>query len=191
MSNMRYTAEDLRQITERIWRRVMGAIRRVAVELSDTGAWRVQGYEKLSERFRAENYQGVGFASRPASGAKVDAVSVNIGNAEHAALVATRDESLRQLADLDEDETATLNTQTIVKHTGGFVEIRSHGGVAQFAALKADIDATNAKLNELIAMFVAHFHSGGTGGGGFTGVPTDVSIDPAEPADGTTVAKFE
>lgn len=166
MSNMRYTSEELRQITDRIWRRVMGALRRVAVELTDGGAWRVGGYEKLKEKFRAEVYSGVGFYARPLASAAVDAIVNFVGNAEHGAIVATRDEGLRQkhMGDAPEDTTGMYNSQVgVFCDDDGVVRIRQPNGSTTRLPTMADFNALRTYVINQFSTASGHTHvvSGG------------------------------
>jgi len=62
------------------------------------------------------------------------------------------------------------------------------GGAAALAMLSS-LQATVDKLNALVNKYIIHTHSGGTLGGGLTGVPSDAVVSTADDAVGTTVLK--
>lgn len=119
-------------------RSLRGMIRRMAVQATSALLWRLKGHtiEGVTETPLAQPFQGVGFFSRPAKGSRAEAIMVSVGEAQHAVIVATRDEDLRRLhktaLEAGPDMAAMFNSATIVIiNPSGTVEIRSRLGVAQ------------------------------------------------------------
>jgi hypothetical protein len=150
-------------------RSLRGMIRRALIGLTQAGGvaagiWQVLGpkFEGKRDTQQAEAWQGIGFASRPRAG-HGEAIVVAVGAAGKAtggapAIVATRDEGLRQLAAavLGEDETATFNSKATVAITaGGAIEARSIGGTAHDLALKADVQAIRGAITTAINALTA------------------------------------
>lgn len=74
-----------------------------------------------------------------------------------------------------------IQRQEVVVHDGA-------GGanpLPTLASLQASID----RLNDMIGIYKAHTHLGGTGPGGHTGIPEQLTISDADDAVGTTVLK--
>jgi hypothetical protein len=137
-------------------RHMLGAIRRMAVKLTEGAFWRIAGHILLDRKVEAKDaevFGGIGFHSRPKPGANAEAIVVFPGGASNPCVVGLRDEDLRkQVAQLDHDETCTFNSLTIIHHTNdGFVEIRTPGGAA-FAL------PTLADYNRLRNAFNSHDH---------------------------------
>lgn len=195
MSRIDDSVEERRAQLSPDRRHVLNMIKRMTVKLTSGVFWQVLGPllldGKTRETIKAEIYSGIGFYSRPAPGANVEAIVGFGGAAENPAIVATRDEDTRRrVAKLDQDETATYNTVTIVHHKKeGFVEIRAPGGVAFKLPTLEDYENLRAAFN-------AHTHLYAPGPG--TPVPTDAPTpNPSAPEipvpapEGTEVLKAQ
>jgi hypothetical protein len=186
------TSEDFAEETSPFRRFVRGMIRRVKVTLSEGSKWQVlggKGGKGGPETFEAEPFTGVGFYSRPpASGGNPEAIAVAFGGNAAMAIVGTRDEATRQAVagNLDDDETMTFNTSTIVYHRkNGTLEIRAPNGTAIALPTLADYNALRLAFN-------GHQHFVNTAGtaaaqSGTTAVPGST----VGPPTGTTVLKAQ
>lgn len=187
MTDIRRSAEALASEVGAQTRRLLGSLRKMAIDRTRSGLWKVLGYEVVAESHPAELFGGVGFHSRPASGSKAEAIVAFIGGAGAPVVIATRDEALRQaVGELEEDEAAIFNTLAIVRvMADGTVEIRSAGGTAAALATKADLDALRAAL-ETAAI------APGAGGAAAVVAAMDTALGPLAPWPvGTTVLKGE
>jgi len=185
--------DDLARETGAERRELVGKIRKTLVSLSSGAVWQflgalVQGVAR--ETFAAEVWQGIGFASRPRTTSKAEALLVYVGRgARQVQAVAMRDEDLRRVAaaNLEPDETAIFSSKSIVViKADGSVEIRSIGGTPAPLALKSELAA-------LRTAFLAHTHvltiaaASGSGGTGTAAITTTTVAAPV----GTTVLKAE
>ncbi len=191
MSNTDDTIEERRRITSTEARGIAGLVRHMAIKLTEGVIWRVVGHilldNKTKETKDANLFGAIGFHSRPKAGANAEALVVHPGGAANPAIVGTRDEDTRKrVAKLDQDETATFNSLTIVHHTNeGFVEIRTPSGAA-FAL------PTMAEYNALRTAFNTHTHPylPGPGAPAPTGTATSLtSTIPVPVPTGTPVLK--
>ena len=128
---MRETVASFRDRTSWTATVLRGVVRRLVADATEGLTWRLLGYldaiDGKRETFDVENFQQVGFGSRPPGQAEVVIVNVG-GEAEHPIIVATRDRST-QVA-LAADETAIWNSKVVVKITAaGVVEIGTPGGI--------------------------------------------------------------
>ncbi len=92
---MRRTVSDFRDETGRVLTMLRNLARRAVVTGASVATWAISGFtdgEGNEEADDAEVFQGVGFASRPATGNNVECVVVNVGaTPNHPVIVATRD----------------------------------------------------------------------------------------------------
>lgn len=172
MSKTDDTTRERRDQTSTAERERLGAIRRMAVNLTSGSFWRVLGhllFGNVREQHDAEVFSGIGFYARPKAGANAEAIVAFVGGASNPIIIATRDEDARKaIAQLDDDSTAMFNTATIIViKPDGTVEIRTAAGVAH----------PLPTLDE----FNAHTHPAP---GGATSAPTT-------PATGTAVLKAQ
>jgi phage gp45-like len=127
-------------------RHVAGMVRRMIVSLTSETKWQVLGHvllDKRRETHDAEPFTGIGFYSRPPTGAQAEAVLVFPGGAAVPVIVGLRDEDTRRkmAGDLKVDETQIHNSKSMVRILAdGTVEIRSSGGAAVPLATKADLE---------------------------------------------------
>lgn len=185
----RYGADDHARSISDETRGARGAIRRMAIKVTKRVYWQLTGHRigRTVEAPEAEVFSGVGFYARPRPSSRAEAVLVRIGEAQHAVIIATRDEDLRKLwkDELDgaPDLAAMFNAATIVLiKPDNTVEIRSRGGVAVSLAKKADLDALKAAI-------VAWVPVAGDGGGALKAKLLELFDDPWPV--GTTVLKGE
>ncbi len=131
-----------REEIDGLLRRLTGAHRRMTIGLQRPGPkWRLDGHDEVKETVDAEVFANIGFHSRPPEG-QGEALVAFVGGPNHACVVATRDEKTRAdvAGDLTSDETATFNSQTIMKHTAaGEIEARSAAGAAAALARAAEL----------------------------------------------------
>lgn len=163
---MTWTPADFAQEIGSFRRELRGLVRRMVVNLTDAGVWRVLGHALISPTDRegrdVENYPGIGFAARPPAGLG-EAIVIQVGGANNPAIVASRDEATRaNVADLIADEAVMYNsTVRVHMKADGTVEIGTHGGTMKRLAFLEDVQAVRDDLHE-------HEHSyvgGGTGSG--------------------------
>jgi hypothetical protein len=193
--------ETLLERTHPGWIRIAGLIRRMTIALTNRALWQLTGVRLPDadggatghEVTNAEVFPGIGFYSRPPPDTKPEAITVSIWDANVPVVVATRDERTRAAVagEIDEDETITFNSSTIVYHRNNrTVEIRTPGGRAVALALKSDVEAVDKK-------YAAHLH--GAAGAPTTGPlsaftpgtpPVTVPLTPAAIV-GTTVLQGE
>jgi len=189
---MRPTLQDLRARNGRGETRLRGLVRRMLITASDA-LWKVAGHEDAygnAENDELEMFSGIGFYSRPASGARAEGIVVKVGGESgHPVLIGGRDWDLVRaiaaaIGGFGEDEAAIFNSNALVRCRDGIVEACSPGGTAVSLATKADLDAFKAH-------FDAHTHpcTGTTGGGGSPGVAGAPAAAPT-PA-GTSVLRGE
>ena len=177
----RHTSERLRAEQTPEAGRVRNMVRRMIVDRTRTSVWRLIGHLQVGEKPLAETYSGIGFYARPPDGVDAEVIVANLGGAGAPVIVASRDEDTRRtMADLAADETATFNSQTIVKHTaGGLIEARSKDGTAVALATKADLEELRAWIAaEMVIACPA-------------GSSTPGTVDPPPTPAGTTVLKGE
>lgn len=168
-------------------------IRRLVVAASSKGLWNLEGFEDEIEP-EVPVFSGIGFYSRPRDADTSDAECVVVkigGKTAHPIIVATRDETLRQLLaairDLFEDETAMFNSKARVHILkDGTVEVDDGSGAVALAT-KADVDAVEAFQKLHFDTVAGHKHTAlgsppvvGTGSGTGFSVPS---------AAGTSVLK--
>lgn len=193
--------EALAETTDPRWISVRGMVRRMVVSLTNAVKWQLTGVPLpdgnggvAPEVRSAEVFSGIGFFSRPPKTGAPEAAVLSLGGDASAPLVvATRDEKTRAevAGDLDEDETITFNSSTIVYNKkNGTVEIRTPSGTAVELALKSDVEAVDQK-------YANHLH--GAAGAPTTGPlaaftpgtpPVSVPLPPAQIV-GTTVLKAQ
>jgi len=141
------TTEQLNQATNPALVRAFGAVRRMIVTLSSGVLWQLAGVrlpDGTTEARKAEVFGGIGFASRPSSSGKPEAIAIAVGDANTPVIVGLRDEKTRAAVAgaLGLDETAMFNTVAIMLiKSDGTIEARSPGGTAVALATKADLDA--------------------------------------------------
>ncbi len=140
---------ELARAADPLLRQLMGQIRHFAIELTEGVLWRLRGYDEVDEAPRANVFTGIGFYSRPSSSGSPECIAV--GDARAPVVVATRDEKTRAaVAQLEQDETATFNSQTIFKHrANGKCEARSVGGVAEPLSTHDDLVRFKAALDSV------------------------------------------
>ncbi len=192
---MKHDSRDLAERVSPEARGARGAIRRMLIRFTDKVRWQLAGHkvDGVVESPPAEPFTGIGFYARPVEGGNAEAILASIGDAQHAVIIATRDEDLRKLwADvLDKPDLAAMfNRSTIILiNADGTVEIRSRGGTAVELAKASEVQA-------LASAFYAHIHA--AAGSPTTAPIADFSlpdppglplVNPGQP--GTTVLKGE
>lgn len=204
MSTTDDSIADRRDQTSPGARDVLGMVRHMAVTLTDGAFWQVVGHLLIDNRTReakpAEPFSGVGFYSRPAPGANVEAIVVHAGGAQNPKIVATRDEDLRRRvfptsAPMAQDEAAAFNTKAMMYITSASKVIACLVGHAASAAGLAK----TSELNNLRAFVMqqfsvpGHTHTLVSGGTVTTGVAPVVLpvVAPAAAYPGTTVLQGE
>ena len=176
--------KDLAVETGEAFRRLSGAIRRLAVTLTDGTRWQVIGKRDGTagdEVVAVEVFGSIGIYARPPAGAKAEVIAVAPGGARALVAAGARDEATRQAAagDLEPGETAVYTDKArILIKADGTVEIATLGGTALPLATKADIDALRSYIS-------THTHPSPAGGS--TGTPST----PPPTAAGTAVLKAE
>jgi phage gp45-like len=184
-------SEQLRERTSKVWTSIAALARRVALELTGGGMWQISGHEDETDD-DVPAFQGIGFASRPASGSTgAEAIVIKVGaDSGHPVIVATRDEDARKVhtlvKNLDVDETAIYTRQAlIVIDKDGDIIIRSKAGrtVAVDDGSGAVALALQAELADLKTRIAAWVVVPGDGGGALK------PIIAAWPVTGTTVLK--
>ena len=142
-----------------------------------------------------EVFQGIGYVARPPDGTSAEAVLVNIGGFDHPCLVALRDgrttTAVVDAVGLGVDEVIVHNSAVVMKlKADGTVEIRSLNGTAVPLATKADVDAVNARVDELQLIHNTHRHPSIPGSGGPVSgeLPSQLSTAVAV-VQGTSVLK--
>lgn len=183
------TVKDLAKVTDPLWLRLQGLVRRLVATATAFPRWQVAGVRGVdgTETDRVEVFSGVGYQARPAAGRTAEVVVLNVdGRAGAAVAVATRDEAGAAAAraaatgGLAAGDTIVHGDDLLVHldASSGTVEVRTHGGAAVSLATKADIEALRTWL-------IAHIHPDPASG--FTGAATTTPPTPA----GTSVLKGE
>lgn len=146
--------------------KIKGIVRRMRVVATSGFAWALDGFTDSygkTETADAENFEGVGFASRPATADNVEVITVKVGGESgHAVIVGSRNrDALKALIEaegLEADETVIFTGTSMVKiKADGTIEAGSIGGTRKRLATIDDID-------ELKALFVAWSPVGADGG---------------------------
>lgn len=127
-------------------------LRRMTVSLHKGRLWQVVGHiiGSETETSDCEPFQGIGFAARPDSSERAEAIVAQLGDSRHVVIVATRNEDARRIWDaLILANTASMfNNLVIVRCTeDGTVEAHSEGGTAVPLATKADLDALRSAIS--------------------------------------------
>jgi phage gp45-like len=187
------------QETSELRRRVTGMVRRALVTVTGAagaarGIWQMTFGKPDGVTLDADEievFQGVGFASRPRSSSRAEAIVVAVGGSSARAAIALRDEDLRKLAaaDLEEDETAIFTSSAIVRVTkDGKVKISTIGGTPKELAFADDLQAVVDYLKSQFDPVTGHVHvtavgpttgitesvTPGTGAGDLSVTPTSV-----------------
>lgn len=190
MSYRRDVEDENRDRTGPLAVLLSGLVRRVVVKLTTAANfWQLLGFVGAYGEEEVigggadggvEPFQGVGFTSRPKAGAQAEAVAVAIGGEPgNTVVIASRDKANEPA--LEEDETATWNSLTLVIHKkNGTIELRTRSGAAVALATKADVDAIASFLRTHFDTAAGHTHSAagagppvaGTGSGTGFSVPT-------------------
>jgi len=194
MSRSDSSTEDVRNDQRSERRSILGMVRRMTVAVTRKSTWQLIGVILLDgvtkETIEADVFSNIGFYSRPKAGRNAEAAVVFAGAAaDNPIVVGTRDEDTRKaVADIDEDETATFNTVTIVHHKKqGFVEIRTPGGTAIKLPTLADHNAMRSAFNGH-----THLYAPGPGTPVVTAGPTAVpGVVPVPAPTGTQVLKAQ
>ena len=168
----------------------------MVVGLTNAALWALEATadEKDTD---VEVFSNVGFYSRPPADSDAEAVVVKMGgSSRHSAIIATRDEKVRQAIaaakDLAEDETILFNS------TGALIHLKADGSVEVQAKAGAKIFARTAGGGAddvvLRSEFLIHFHP--TAATGATSGPATAGgtgpVTPGVPADfSTTVLQTE
>tara|TARA_R110000868_G_scaffold86218_2_gene241883 strand:- start:394 stop:873 length:480 start_codon:yes stop_codon:yes gene_type:complete len=115
--------------------------------------WALDGFKDFDgnvEGESAEVFDGIGFASRPASGDNAEVIALKVGGESgHPVIVATRNRDsfkvLQEGEGLAEGETAIYTGESMVKiKADGTIELGSIGGVRQALATLGDIENLKA-----------------------------------------------
>ena len=102
------TVANLRSGIGRTATSIRGMLRRVAVKLTTAAdLWQLLGYRDADDNDEiwsdVDAFQGVGFASRPATGGTPEAILIQVGGGNgHAVVIATRDTRGRPTMAADE-----------------------------------------------------------------------------------------
>lgn len=187
-----YSSQELAKAISPRERGVRGAVRRLFIRATKRVLWQLEGHRfgGVVEGVDAEPFTGIGFYSRPRTSSRAEAILESIGDAEHAVIVATRDEDLRKLwkalLDANPDVAAMFNSLAGVIVHGSLVEARSREGEAKSLAFAE-------KLQRLADDFYGHGHPSHGAGPIPTFSPPDPPGDPmVSPGfDGTEVLKGE
>lgn len=165
-------------------REFSGRIRRMAVTRTNSALLQVAGHNLLEgeqETWDAEQFQGIGFAARPADDEETEAIVAFVGGPGNPIVIATRNEATRisMAADLAAGETQLHNPAVLIRiKANGTVEIRTKAGIALPLPTLAEHNALAAFVQAMTLPVV-----GATAGPPAPGaVPT---------ASGTTVLKAE
>lgn len=188
MSSTDQTTEDARRQVGHVNRSLLGMLRLMVVTVTSKPLWQGLGVRLIDmvtkETVNAPNFSGIGFYARPRPGANAEEIVAHVGGSENPVIVATRDEKLRsEMANIDENETATFNGLTIAIHrkTGAF-EIRTASGIPLALPTMADFNALRAQVDGHV-----HLYAPGPG----TPVATTVPTTTSPPPTGTVVLKTE
>lgn len=182
MSQLRRIGLVARSAVDRAHTRLRAMIRRMVIAASSDGLWQVLGHEDEGDN-DVPIFQGIGFASRPSAASvaagSAEAIVVKVGGASgHPAIVATRDESIRQ--EISEGETAIFTS------TGATVHIKADGDIELVAKAGGEIrlSAAGGSAGPVVTRteFVSHKHLDPASG--TTSTPIDIIT-------GTTVAKLQ
>ncbi len=183
----------LRERTNGVSARIADIVLRVIPKnTADALRWITRGYD--DEDDEQEVFHGAGFAARPASGSNAEALAVAVNGFDHHVIVATRDaDTLRRVIDalgLDAGEAIVFSTGTAVKCTDTRIVAKSLEGLAQFLALKTDVDAIWDYLAMQFHPLTGHKHT--VSGTTTTAVaPSVVPGVPVGASVGTTVFQAE
>lgn len=191
MSNTDNTTKEWRGEGSSERRDSAGAIRHVAIKLTEGGQWQVIGHILPDGRLETRDatvLSGIGFAARPAAGANAEAIMVFPGGAGNPVLIASRDEDARRaVAELAQNSTIMFNRLTIILiKPDGTVEIRNAGGTAHELAFKSELNSLRS--------FVANQFSGAGHVHGVSGAATNSTVPVGIPPiafPGTTVLKAQ
>ena len=193
---------------------VMNMIRKVVIGTTNGGLWQVLGYQTTDfdegevvtegeDDELVDVFQGTHIYARPAAGDDSEAIMIHVGGeAEHPAVIATRDEDARRAyvddyGDIAEGEVVIFNSSgdsRILISVDGDIEItslnevviRNPGGTTEPLVLKSELD-------EFISdIFNSHDH----GYKSDSALPTfSQTTDPPDPTGsafpGTAVLKAE
>lgn len=147
-------------------RKVGQLVRRLRISASSGALWVLSGasdFDGNVESERAEAFEGIGFASRPAAGDNAEAIVAKVGGESgHPVIVATRNrdafKNLESEEGLAEDESALYNSSAMVKASDdGFVDLGSIGGTRQPFATLEDV----VSLKEIFTAWVTAPNDGG------------------------------
>lgn len=146
------SVEQLRAVIDRGRVAAAGAVRRMAITLTSRALWQLAGFE-LEERevVTAEPFLGIGFASRPPSSGKPEAIVVMVGDAKNPMIVAVRDEATRAaIAGALKLGETMVYTDKVFAHLkeDGTLEARKPAEAADFAALKRDLQRLKDAISD-------------------------------------------
>lgn len=201
MSTIDDTIDDVRGRTSPQARSISGIARRMEIRLTAGPLWQVVGHLLMDNRTletrQAEPFTGIGFYSRPAPGANVDAIVLNIAGAQNPMIVATRDEGLRRAIENErgefaEDESAMFNTAVVAccASTGKFM-VSTPGGTPHEIAFASEVNNLRAFTMQ---QFSGPGHVHAIPGPAVTTSTVPVVVPVAAPASaypGTAVLKAE
>lgn len=180
------TVAELMDELSPLRKKLDGLVRRMTVRLTSKTLWQLAGF-KIDGRLQtifAELFTGIGITARPPEGSKAEAMVINVGDADHPAIIGTRDEATRAkvAGALKADETMLFNSKAVVHvKADETVEVRKPGGIAVPLATKADLQALRDYIeNTMVITCPAGTSTPGT---------SDVN-GPPDP-DGTAVLKGE
>ncbi len=180
------SAKELAGATDPGQRRASGMVRRFGVASTSKVIWRLTGVRGLetTEQVDAEVFAGIGIYARPGANGKPEAIVVNVGDARHPVIIATRDEAAAHAirGDLGANKPAAGETlifasvggAVVYLRNNGTVEVRTAAGTAGALATKEEVKALRDYLNALTY--------GGSGSIAPVGMPN---------ISGTTVLKGE
>jgi hypothetical protein len=177
---------NFRERTTSTYARMCNIIKRVVMTKIDSPLrWHIRHCDP-KDVDEAEIFHNVGYHARPpdpvGNRQRVEALICNVDAQDHPIIVATRDaDTMRAVVKkvgLEPDTTLLYTSKSIVKiQPDGSVEIRSVDGTAAPLATKADVDAVNARLDELQQKYNQHSHVAPALGGttSTTSTPSDAT----------------
>lgn len=150
-------------------RKLKGIARRLRVGASEGATWIVDGHSDglgNTETDTVENFEGIGFASRPLATDNAEVITIKVGgDTEHPVIVAGRARDVFKVLEDDEGlekgEVAIFNRNSMIKiKADGTIELGSIGGTRKRLATIDDIDALAAMVSSHIHVTTATIGSG-------------------------------
>lgn len=161
----RRQAEDFAQDSSPRNRSLHGLVRRMTLANTRRASWQLAGYRNVDgskgETIDAEPFSGIGIYARPLATDNAEAVLVQIGDARHSVIVATRNEQARRAivdklnggSGLAENEVAIFSRAGLLHiKADGTMEARTPSGSAELLATKQDLlDLAQVFTNWVVA----------------------------------------